>query len=464
MPASPKTERFKIEKFKNPSGNTSYRVTGYKPDGERIRKNFRYRADAIEYRANLEKECLEGKHDRLLVRTKLSAEQIADAETALSHTAESTLTEQILELQSLRQRVAKVSDVGLENAIAFFESHYKPEISKIGVYLASEKFIASRTGRSEKTKAYYSKCLKLLSKDDPNTAVHEFTTRSIEEVLSPYKHIGTQRSYRRGLNAFFNWAVRAKYCLENPCDHMEALPQQRRKVVILPLSEVKQLLKASCDYKDGSMASSIALMLFAGLRPSELEALKPEDVRSEYLIISGGKMEGKIKRRVPIAGILETWLKKYPFQGRPINWVKKMQSLKNAIQPTNWVSDILRHTSISYQVERDEDIGKVATRNGTSSNMVTLHYRDVIEDPQDVIEFWSMSPEAVEDVKLKGKLPEKHTVLWPDDAALKKLVWEKPLSHLAKDLGSSDNAIRKRCLKRGIELPKNGHWQRVRAS
>ena len=36
----------------------------------------------------------------------------------------------------------------------------------------------------------------------------------------------------------------------------------------------------------------------------------------------------------------------------------------------------------------------------------------------------------------------------------------KPLSRLAVDLNVSDSAIRKRCKQRGIELPKNGHWQR----
>ncbi|QYY35405.1 hypothetical protein [Ruficoccus sp. ZRK36] len=458
-----KKERFKIEDFRNASGNISYRVAGYRPDGERIRKNFRYKADAIEFRARMERECEEGKFDRHLTRTKLTPEQIADAETALSHNPNRTLTEQVLELQALNERITKVSDVGLENAVAFFERHYRPEISSIGIYQSAEKFLASRVGRSPQTINYYRKCLQLLYQGDPNKTVHAFTTRNISTILSAYEHIGSQRSYRRGLNAFFNWAVRAKYCLENPCDHLEALPRQKRNVVILQLEEVRQLLRAAQSYREGELAASVAIMLFAGLRPSELADLKVSDIRTGNLIIYGGKMEGKIKRRVTIVPALEAWLEQFPFTGIPKNWYKKMGTLKDAVQPQEWVSDILRHTSISYQIERDEDIGKVATRNGTSDSMIMLHYRDVVEDPQDVTEFWALTPDALKNVPLTGSLPAKQSVSWPDDTELAKLVWEKPLSKLSKDLGISDNAIRKRCIKHNIDLPKNGYWQRQRA-
>ena len=50
----------------------------------------------------------------------------------------------------------------------------------------------------------------------------------------------------------------------------------------------------------------------------------------------------------------------------------------------------------------------------------------------------------------------------PDKAALKKLVWEKPLIHAARDIGVSDVALRKQCLKLGIQLPATGYWLRQR--
>lgn len=41
------------------------------------------------------------------------------------------------------------------------------------------------------------------------------------------------------------------------------------------------------------------------------------------------------------------------------------------------------------------------------------------------------------------------------------LVWENPLSKLAKKYNLSDNGLRKVCKKLNIPLPKNGHWQKI---
>lgn len=47
---------------------------------------------------------------------------------------------------------------------------------------------------------------------------------------------------------------------------------------------------------------------------------------------------------------------------------------------------------------------------------------------------------------------------WPSDKALAKLVWAKPSTIIAKELGVSDTAIKKRCRARGIPKPPRGYW------
>ena len=44
---------------------------------------------------------------------------------------------------------------------------------------------------------------------------------------------------------------------------------------------------------------------------------------------------------------------------------------------------------------------------------------------------------------------------------LYELVWVKPMTHLAKELGLSDVGLRKICVKFGISLPPRGHWSRL---
>ncbi len=58
-------------------------------------------------------------------------------------------------------------------------------------------------------------------------------------------------------------------------------------------------------------------------------------------------------------------------------------------------------------------------------------------------------------------LPKPTKIQWPSDQELAKLVWEKPRSQLAKELGVSDKAIGKRCTKLGISQPSRGYWMKV---
>lgn len=47
---------------------------------------------------------------------------------------------------------------------------------------------------------------------------------------------------------------------------------------------------------------------------------------------------------------------------------------------------------------------------------------------------------------------------WPTRSRLRKLVWQKPTSIIAKQYGVSDKAIEKWCKKYGINKPPRGYW------
>ena len=140
----------------------------------------------------------------------------------------------------------------------------------------------------------------------------------------------------------------------------------------------------------------------------------------------------------------------------------KMKALKKAAKATKWVQDIVRHTSITFQTERGKNEGTTAYNCGTSVQMMNRHYRNTIDEEKTVTEFWNLTPEKLLKKKPEITLPEMERVAWPDKSALTKLVWQKPLVHAAADIGVSDVALRKHCVKLGIELPTQGHWLRER--
>lgn len=343
-----KVHRFQVVKYCVTENFISWRVTGRMPDGTRVRQNFKEKTDALQRLADLELET-EGKPDpRRSAKTLLSPEQLSDAEAAVHQLNNRSLSQAIAHYLNLRAR-ASGKGADLDQAIAFFESRYRPETKEITILNAKEEFLKTRHGISDATRSNYDIGLGLLLKKEPKKFVHAFTVSDLETFLKKYSNIRSQRSFRVIFSVFFHWAVRHHYCLENPCERFDKLPKDMSQIVALSLADSKRMLYAAICIQDGAAAAPVAIGLFAGLRPSEIADLKPEDIGEKVIRVSGGKLRRKLKRTVPIPPVLAAWLKKYPFAGLPSGWGYKMKTLKKATKAKKWVNDIVRHTSISYQ-------------------------------------------------------------------------------------------------------------------
>jgi integrase len=461
MPRPKRLTHFKIKVFQNTSGSKSYRVSGTKIDGTRIRQNFSEKADALQALGDLEAEVAGYVNAPVMKRTRLSAEQLADAEAAILGASGEKISKIIAHYQSLEAK-ALAKGASLDSALSFVDSHFRSEITPISILGAYEEFISTRPSGSPKTKIYYESSLRLLLKSDPNKPLSSFNVSDIERVLTPYSNLNSRRTYRRAFGVFFGWAVRHHYCLEDPCKRLDKLPKDMTQIAILGVDEIRRFISAALQYQEGVAVSAVVIGLFAGLRPSELAELKPEDVGSERIRVTGGKLRRTLKRTVPIPPNLAAWLEKYPFKGLPGGWDYKMKILKKATKAAKWVQDIVRHTSLSYQAERDRNDALTAFNCGTSPKMMDLHYRNSIDNPKLVEEFWDLAPAKLLSKKPEIELPTVARIIWPEKTALKKLVWEKPLVHAAATLGVSDVALRKRCVKLSIELPPQGYWLRLR--
>jgi len=456
-----KIKHFTHDKYTNPSGSVSWRVTGRLRNGDRVRKNYTEEIEAIQAVADFEAELLGQPDVPKSQRTRLSPAQLAVAEAAIQAADGRDISVIVTHYLALESR-AKSKDVDLNAAISFVEGHYRSEIQTISVLTAYGEFVSGRSPGSAKTKSHYESCLSLLLKPDPNKALHTFTVSDIEKILNRYKNVNSKRTYRRAFSTFFGWAIRHHYCPEDPCKRLDKLPKDMSQIAVLSLDEVKRLLYVAMNYREGSTASSIAIGLFAGLRPSEIKDLKPGDFGDHGIRVSGGKLRRQLKRTVPVPPILALWLKQYPFTGLPCGWHFKMKKVKEATKASKWAQDIVRHTSITYQTERDKNEGLTAYNCGTSIQMMNLHYRNTIGDGKTVAEFWNLTPAKLLKIKPGITLPERKKVAWPAKSALAKLVWKKPLMHVAADIGVSDVALKKHCVKLGIDLPVQGYWLRER--
>ena len=57
--------------------------------------------------------------------------------------------------------------------------------------------------------------------------------------------------------------------------------------------------------------------------------------------------------------------------------------------------------------------------------------------------------------------PPEPKAAWPGNETLKKLLWERPATLVAKELGVSSVAVKKWCKRRGIDTPPRGYWAKV---
>jgi len=79
-----KIQHFEIRKYINRSGKVSWRVSGTKADGVRVRQNFATRAEAAQAMADFESRYEDVDGRPALRRTRLSEGQLADAEAAFN--------------------------------------------------------------------------------------------------------------------------------------------------------------------------------------------------------------------------------------------------------------------------------------------------------------------------------------------------------------------------------------------
>jgi integrase len=248
------------------------------------------------------------------------------------------------------------------------------------------------------------------------------------------------------------------------------------KVMILALycglrrAEIDNLLWCAFDFPNSSIR----------VESSEFHELKSEDSAGEidldadtlalfkayqakkpkaiFVVESPLKHDSNAKvgryRCEPVFKKVIAWLRKHGVDGyKPLHTLRK--EIGSVIASESGIFEASRFL-------RHADIHITSAYYADKKNTITPKaFAGLLSSTEPDAEFWELTP-----AKLGAKPPEvtleiKRRVDWPDKKALKKLVWQKPLIHAAKDIGVSDVALKKHCVKLGIELPRRGYWVRA---
>ena len=181
------------------------------------------------------------------------------------------------------------------------------------------------------------------------------------------------------LRVFCQWLKAKAYVADDPTAEVPFPKTDTVSPRTLTPAQAQALMRAAEEWHAGAFAPYFALALFAGLRPTEIAQLRPDQVRLDgrepTIRIVGGKKR-RSQRIVPVLPNLRRWLGRFqamPY--RPAKWlfgwnrVRELAGLREA-----WDEDICRHSFVSYRLADVRDEAQVGREAGHRPDTAYAHY------------------------------------------------------------------------------------------
>ena len=377
---------FVVSQFTNPSGEVVFRVYGWL-DGKRVRKNFPTRAEANAERDALEAERMGADTGLRRALTRLTEEQLHEAETLFARLKEQPKPLSFYVEYALKHYNPAQREMTLPDAIADYTA-FKEREQERGIISRSQ------TGSIKKE-------LKLLQAHFGTVNVDEITAQRLGAFVERGKPSLKYVNNRRGLlSTFFKYAYQQDWVSANPIEKVRhyRIAHRRGSAKTMTAAQCRELMAYVEEFEGGRLAPYFALCLFAGIRPcvrnGEILKLKPTDVRLDTgtILIEPEVSKVKMKRTVEIQPNLATWLRAYPLDRFPIV-PPHMQKLRARVaKKFDLTKDVMRHTFISMFVAKFRSMGEAALQAGNSESIIRKHYLD-LKSKAEAEEFFAIVPQ-----------------------------------------------------------------------
>lgn len=368
-------------------GPDSYRVTGTKTDGERVRKNFS--GAHAEAKAKDEKRALETEafnEQERLCSTWLTPEQLQGAETAYG---------KVKEPAELLQAVDYWRDHGKDVAVAGC-----PTIEKAAK--AFEDWLETNGRLRDRTKDNLRVRVSTFADSFSDYTVADVTPEHIQKFLDDRKvTAATMDNDKRAISRFFTWCKERsrRWIKSNPCREIHIERGEPKPPAILTVAECEKLMREAEKYKEGRLVPFVTLCLFAGLRPAS-EAMRLTwaqiNLTDKEIRIEGDQSKTTGRARVfelvptlrgqgkPHSGpdTIIQWLT--ACKGKPLfppNWRRDFDAIKLVIgygegeKLKPWPIDVMRHTAISHYIRLTGSYGQAAEQFGNSEAIIKKNYQ-----------------------------------------------------------------------------------------
>ncbi|OQC24651.1 MAG: site-specific tyrosine recombinase XerC [Verrucomicrobia bacterium ADurb.Bin063] len=386
-------ERFKVQSFSNRSGTTSFRVTGIKRDGTRIRQNFTDLLSAQAKQVELNTEYLAQRTDTAVRATKLTETQLRLAEIAF------------LKLDSEQELLPAVDywnkhgkQLSVQNSVRIDEA-----VEQFNQWLARQP----DNELSPRTKNNLRLRVGIFTNSIGNVEVNHITPDMVFGFLDKREvSRRTKINDRLVLSRFFAWCKEPprRWLAVNPARKEEKTKRMPKpSPVILSVDQCERLLQAAAKHRRGRLVPYVAVCLFGGLRPFEAARLTWDGVNlaDGEIRLEASQCKTRRPRTVKIGKTLSAWLTRYkgkPFF--PVNWRNDFDDVKRAAgfgnsekdkRLTRWTGDVMRHTAISHYFRQCGSYGLTAEWAGNSEQIIKDHYQGKVST-EDTKKFYALLP------------------------------------------------------------------------
>jgi integrase len=400
MKSAMQKQRFKIQSFTNPrTGSISWRVTGTKRDGTRVRENFGREHDAKCRHIDLESEFLTRQTETNLRATSLTDVQIKLAEMSFKRLADDGDLPRAVDywLRQGKKNSVAVESPRLDDAVKDFMDWLDGAKDANGNGVCTLRNL-SRNNLIRR--------IRVFGNGVGNLPIDEITPEIIEDHLGRQNVSSVSRdAYKRAISRFFSWCIERprRWATTNPCHEIKIDMGEKKAPVILTFQQCEDLLRAGEQHQ---IAPYLAICLFGGLRPFEALRLTWQAVNLEdkEIRLEAGQTKTGRARVVAICPTLLQWLTAYKDQPFfPANWRKKFDAVKKSAgfgtpseQNPNlkpWTVDVMRHTAISHYFRNCGSYGQTAEQFGNSEAIIKAHYQGRVSTT-DAKAFFALQPKA----------------------------------------------------------------------
>ena len=212
----------------------------------------------------------------------------------------------------------------------------------------------------------------------------------------------SRANYRANVGVMFSYAERRRVIDANPVLRTAQPKLVDKPPEIFSVDQLVALLNAASK-KAPDMVPMLAIAAFAGIRDAEIKRLDWSEVDQKrgHIEVKASKAKSARRRIVEMQPNLREWLRPYAEMTGvvvPVNWRKKLDSVRRAAGLARWPKNGLRHSYASYRMAAIHDAPRVASDLGhTSPQMLYSTYRELVL-PEEAERYWRISPDKATNV------------------------------------------------------------------